>query len=109
MFTSIETSAYTSVISVKSIHESILEFVLKNTAERNKKGDEYHYIDFLIDEVRKALSPLKGAWYEEDQTYGNVQFSIGAYTLPELQEAISISARIVDTWLNKYNINKMKR
>jgi hypothetical protein len=106
---SISVSSYSAWVNVETDHGSSLEFVLSAAAERKSLTlSPDYYSKSLFDSICEALEPLNYAWFDSHQTYGDISYKISANTLEALHEAINISAKVVNTWSKRYNVNKMK-
>lgn len=96
----IDVDCYTVCFYIETVHGSDLEFVLDDTADRT--GNDYY--DALAKMLRSENIDCV-----EYGAYGSVNFSIRADTIEELSRDIAKANDVVQQWIHKYNVNKMKR
>lgn len=104
--------------SVITVHGTSLEFVLDEADERARRptrldlcprGRTYtSYAEALWDMLEKEFKKSKGVRVVERSEYGELSFLLEAGDLPTLSKAYERCGKVVQRWLNKYRINKMK-
>lgn len=105
----IDFGAFSANLFIDTIHKSNLEFVLSNAELRNKgkKKPCNEYIDILWRMLERELSEYTAEVISFCKC-GDISFVIEANDLELLKQAIIISGSVVEKWINKYNIEKMK-
>lgn len=86
--------------SVETVHDGALEFVLDDA--RSRTGRDYE--ELLIQRLRDADIEVTSV-----QMYYWLSFTISAPTISELEIAGMRAKRVVKSWLNRYNVNRMRR
>lgn len=100
-------NCFMTSLSVNSIHDSNLEFILDNAEERANKQKK-HYTECLYEMLNKELDGVE-ARLTNTWVHGHIGLIIEADTLEQLQKSIGVADKVVKKWLNGYNIERMKR
>lgn len=104
------TTNHWSVWVYVDVHGSRLEFVLGDTARRNKKDEDTFYVDQLADMLDDEFSgdQREDASIDETQAYGDISFKLVAGSYEELRDALPRFEEVVNQWTGRFNVNNMK-
>lgn len=109
----IDIGTFSVNLFIDTIHKSNLEFILDSAELRNKGKKKLYnkfskYVDILWQMLERELSKNDTAKIISFCEYGDISFVIEADDLELLKQAIVISKSVIEKWINKYNIEKMK-
>jgi len=104
---------YDTWFYVDTVHESKLEFVLDDADARN--GDDRcgahvrtTYTQALYDMFEAEFAKETEIRIEESCEYGSLSFSVSVTSLELMAPTLERCRKVVDKWINKYRVNKMK-
>ncbi len=92
---------------VMTKHDANVEFVLAAAEERNGYETGY-YTDMLGDMLMKRFSGSETMGYDAMSVYGSISVTVKGSTEKDLDLAIVYTGGVVDEWIRKNNINRMK-
>lgn len=100
-------------ICVETIHKQNLEFVLADADYRRKQGRKYWFVyttysDSLYAMLQKEFETSETVSIDKIQEYGDIMFHLVADDMESLNKAIPRCEKVVQRWINKYNVEKMK-
>lgn len=101
-------ASFTVCIFVETVHNSQIEFILRDAEDRNGHEPDY-YTDELDKMLSEAAKAFPTARFTECCTYGSYSVTLYAETLEELQQYMAVADKTIANWIAKYGINRMKK